>query len=634
MDSVEVREPSGASRAVRPERAALVGALESARDAVRELALPFATPDRARAEDARRSTRARLEDHLLPRARAEDAPALVVVGGSTGAGKSTLVSSLVGAPVTASGVLRPTTLAPVLVHHPDDAPWFASDRILPRLARARADEPVAAGAVHRTVRLVATEALPPGLALLDAPDVDSVVAANRELAAELLGAADLWLFVTTAARYADAVPWELLDAAARRRTRLALVLDRVEGADAGAIGEHLGSMLAERALGGTPVLEVPEAPLTDGLLGADAVAGVRTWLAEVATPSGRARVVSETFDGGIDDLVPVLGELAAAAVEQSAAAARLEDAVAHAYGRALDEVNAATADGAMLRGEVLARWQDLVGTGDLVRRVERGVGRVRDRIGAFVRGRKADAPAAVRAVGHDLEAVVVDAVHAAAERASDAWRADPAGRALVEGLVRGGAGVREDAAAAVRGWQDDVLDLVRTTGASKRGAARALSFGVNGLGLALMIVVFASTGGITGAELGIAGGTALVAQRLLEAVFGDDAVRRLAVMARARLVVRVSAVCDADAARFRERVAAVAPAQDAAGRLDAVALRVREAAAAERRTRPPLPVPAPPVPPPPAPGPVRTSGDVTPAPGGADAGREPGRRAWWRRGRP
>ena len=71
------------------------------------------------------------------------------------------------------------------------------------------------------------DALPPGLALLDAPDVDSVVETNRELAGQLLAAADLWLFVTTAARYADAVPWDLLRTAQERGTALAVVLDRV-----------------------------------------------------------------------------------------------------------------------------------------------------------------------------------------------------------------------------------------------------------------------------------------------------------------------------------------------------------------------------------------------------------------------
>ena len=51
-----------------------------------------------------------------------DAPLLMVVGGSTGAGKSTLVNSLVGADVSPAGVLRPTTRAPVLVCHPADVP--------------------------------------------------------------------------------------------------------------------------------------------------------------------------------------------------------------------------------------------------------------------------------------------------------------------------------------------------------------------------------------------------------------------------------------------------------------------------------------------------------------------------------
>ncbi len=57
--------------------------------------------------------------------------------------------------------------------------------------------------------------------MLDAPDVDSVEERNRALAAQLLAAADLWLFVTSAARYADQVPWEFLKAAAERSTAVA-----------------------------------------------------------------------------------------------------------------------------------------------------------------------------------------------------------------------------------------------------------------------------------------------------------------------------------------------------------------------------------------------------------------------------
>ncbi len=49
---------------------------------------------------------------------------------------------------------------------------------------------------------------------------------NRSLAAQLLAAADLWLFVTSAARYADQVPWGFLKQAADRSAAVAIVLDR------------------------------------------------------------------------------------------------------------------------------------------------------------------------------------------------------------------------------------------------------------------------------------------------------------------------------------------------------------------------------------------------------------------------
>ena len=44
---------------------------------------------------------AQLDDYVLPRLATIDAPLLAVVGGSTGAGKSTLVNSLVGRGVCA-----------------------------------------------------------------------------------------------------------------------------------------------------------------------------------------------------------------------------------------------------------------------------------------------------------------------------------------------------------------------------------------------------------------------------------------------------------------------------------------------------------------------------------------------------
>src|SRR5688572_32650883 len=87
------------------------------------------------ARRARDDAVSQVDDYLLPRLRQMDAPLLLVVGGSTGAGKSTLVNSLVGAPVSPSGVLRPTTRAPVLACHPSDVRWFEGDRVLPGLTR-------------------------------------------------------------------------------------------------------------------------------------------------------------------------------------------------------------------------------------------------------------------------------------------------------------------------------------------------------------------------------------------------------------------------------------------------------------------------------------------------------------------
>jgi hypothetical protein len=80
--------------------------------------------------------------------------------------------------------------------------------------------------------------------------------------------------------------------------------------------------------------------------------------------------------------------------------------------------------------------------------------------------------------------------------------------------------------------------------------------------------VFASTGGLTGAEIVVAGGTSALGQKVLEAVFGDQAVRTLAARARERLLERVQRVLDDEAARFAAVLDPVAPAPEALEALD------------------------------------------------------------------
>jgi hypothetical protein len=129
----------------------------------------------------------------------------------------------------------------------------------------------------------------------------------------------------------------------------------------------------------------------------------------------------------------------------------------------------------------------------------------------------------------------------------------------------------------VRSWQGYVFELVRSEGESKRTTARLASLGVNGAGLTVMLAVFVSTGGLTGTEVVIAGGTSALSQKVLEAIFGDQAVRALADRARTDLLGRVRRLLDAESARFLEPLKAASPSADDPGRLSQ-ALRAVEAA--------------------------------------------------------
>ena len=128
----------------------------------------------------------------------------------------------------------------------------------------------------------------------------------------------------------------------------------------------------------------------------------------------------------------------------------------------------------------------------------------------------------------------------------------------------------------MRDWQGEVLELVRTEGQGRRTNARIAAYGLNAIGLFLMLVAFSSTAGLTGAEIGIAGGTALLAQRVLEAIFGDQAVREMAAKARAQPArARRRSSTPASGSGMPPRSPRCAPPADQAQRLAAVAAGLR-----------------------------------------------------------
>jgi energy-coupling factor transporter ATP-binding protein EcfA2 len=371
----------------------LTDSVRAVRAAVAELSYPLPMPSAVAARTDRAALLAQLDDYVLPRLVNPDAPLLVVVGGSTGAGKSTLVNSLAQARVSRAGVLRPTTRTPVLACHPADLTWFRGGAALASSARG-------------VVSLIAATALPTGLAFLDIPDFDAANDTDQALADRLLAAADLWLFVTTAARYADAVPWELLGAARARGVVIALVLDRVPPqsarvADGGAsaVVTHLTELLAAGGpgLAGAPVFVLPEARVDgQGLLPDEVIAPLRSWFGALcADQAARGAVARCTLDGTLAAIPPRVEALAAAAEEQVSMAEALAEQVGMAYGAARS---------------ALEQSLPAAGTGD--RAGGRGSGGGAESDGslvALVRGAAADA----------------------AEQTGTAWRGYPGGEALL-----------------------------------------------------------------------------------------------------------------------------------------------------------------------------------------------------------
>jgi hypothetical protein len=258
--------------------------------------------------------------------------------------------------------------------------------------------------------------------------------------------------------------------------------------------------------------------------------------------------------------------------------ARLKRDVDTSYDEALADIDKGSADGTLLRGEVLARWQEFVGTGELLRNLESKVSWLRDRITNAVKGKPQQAERVTVAVESGLQTLILEHAEAAAERTDASWRSVAAGNQVLEeaggDLSRASRDFRARTERMVRDWQSGVLDLVRSEGSDKRTTARFLAYGFNGLSVALMVVVFASTGGVTGAEVGIAGGSAVIGQKLLEAVFGDQAVRRLALNARRDLNVRVAALMDEERLRFLDRLDSLELPTDSSEQLRGLARKV------------------------------------------------------------
>lgn len=184
-----------------------------------------------------------VRNYLIPRTTNPDAPLMVVFAGPTGAGKSTLVNSVSGLHLTVAGAVRPTTSLPlVLAGSSEDATR------------------VAAGSGAQAV--VGAAPILEHMTFVDTPDIDSTSTGHRVIAESFIDRADIVVFVVSASRYADGVPWEVLRRAMSRGAAVVPVVNRLGPGGSGVMTDY-GNRLKEAGLDQAPV-RVPEHHLEPG----------------------------------------------------------------------------------------------------------------------------------------------------------------------------------------------------------------------------------------------------------------------------------------------------------------------------------------------------------------------------------
>ena len=316
----------------------MLTALVRLRGALQDARLPLEVPDVETQRESLSEMVDQLEDYVIPRLMTIDAPLLTVVGGSTGAGKSTLVArwSAPGSP------------SPVCSGRPPVHPCSCTTPRTPSGSARTGSCPTSSG--RRTpppTRPPSSSSLRPRCPRAwpssTPPTSTRVEERNRTLAAQLLAAADLWLFVTSAARYADQVPWDFLKKAAERSTAVAIVLDRTPVDAVETVSTHLARMLASRGLKDSPLFVVTEGTVDEtGLLPAEEVADIRGWLEALASDAdARAAVVKQTLDGAVRTVSRHSYTVADAIDVQVEAVTRLRQDAERAYDESLKAIQKA-----------------------------------------------------------------------------------------------------------------------------------------------------------------------------------------------------------------------------------------------------------------------------------------------------
>ncbi|HUH07849.1 MAG TPA: hypothetical protein VML96_08580 [Egibacteraceae bacterium] len=546
---------------------AVPAALAGLRETLAPLAFALTGDEQADWRARRDRIAADIDGHIA-RLRDLEAPLLVVFGGVTGAGKSTLLNSVAGEVLAVTGVIRPTTYGPTLATAPGDLGWFSSDRILPDLPRVQpaSDAPRAEPRPGALTVLVAA-GLPAGLAVVDAPDVDSVAEANRDLADQLLDAADVWLWITSAGKYADEESMRYLRRAAARRTVAAVALTQVASEDEQEIVDDFRRKLAAEQMGDVDLFVIPFVRPEGQRLADPVIEPLRRWLGALADRDTRIQRRRQTLEGALDALPGDVDGLIAGLDHEARVARALIDDADRAYRRAREDFADALEQGLPLRHEVLARWNSFVGGGRFLRLAEEATGQARAWVKGLLIGPVAAEEARLerevrREVGDTVQGMIVQLSDLAAASTADAWAGNSPGRGLLDAypaLKASDPGLGERAAASTAEWQQSVIELVQTQGAERKVQARWLSTAINAAATGAIVIALAHTGGLTGTEAGIATAAGAANQALLVKLLGERNLRWLIGQAKADLIRRFDELMTAERRRFTAAVADAAP---------------------------------------------------------------------------
>ncbi|MGV9853379.1 GTPase [Streptomyces sp. NPDC003442] len=278
---------------------------------------------RSRLEGRTLAGAARVLDEADARGRHPYGHTVVAVAGATGSGKSTLFNALAGAPLSETGIRRPTTATPLACAWTDHA-----DGLLDRLGIPAVDRRNPGYPYDPALR---------GLVLLDLPDHDSAAPGHRERVDRLLGLVDAVVWVVDPEKYADAVLHEryLRPLAGYAEVTFVVLnqVDRLPGEAADQVLDDLRRLLDEDGLALGEHGEPGAAVLALSALTGEGVVELREMLARLTAECGAAeRRLSADVDGTMTRLRPQYVADSGPAGLTERARAEFEDRLAEAAG--------------------------------------------------------------------------------------------------------------------------------------------------------------------------------------------------------------------------------------------------------------------------------------------------------------